>query len=74
MVQFSKENLLELLDQLKTMVQDDTLDAAAQEELWKSIIHDKDDPEYQEMLKYLFTGWWVHSNISENKILSCNNE
>ena len=63
-LQFSKENLLIMLDQLKQLIKDDTLTKDAQEEIWNSLIWNKHNPENKELMKYMVTGWWVHYNLN----------
>ena len=62
-LQFSTVNLLELLDQLAKAINDDNLSTEAQEQLWDALTWDKHDPDNRELIKYLFTGWWVHQHL-----------
>ncbi len=66
--EFSTENLLKLLDQLIIAINDGTITDPAQESLWYSLTWDKNDPDNQETIKYLLTGWWLQilSNASPN--------
>lgn len=61
--EFSTENLLQLLDIIKNNINDGNLDIHTQERIWDSLLWDKNDPDNKEMIKYLFTGWWIYQNL-----------
>nr|QBK87683.1 MAG: hypothetical protein LCMAC202_00190 [Marseillevirus LCMAC202] len=65
-IQFSTENLLKLLDKVKKAITEDKFPEEAQERAWNALTWDKNDPEYKEMVRYLFTGWWIHQHISQD--------
>jgi hypothetical protein len=66
MSEFSTENLLNLLTQIKTAVAAGELSQETQEHMWNSLVWDKNDPDNKEMVKYLFTGWWIHQNMDSH--------
>jgi hypothetical protein len=61
--EFSTENLLTLVDQIKEAITEERISEDAQERIWNALTWDKNDPENKEMMKYLFTGWWIHYNL-----------
>lgn len=63
-LQFSKENLLLMLDQLKQLIKDDILTVEGQEDIWNSLLWDKYDHGNKELMKYMITGWWIHYNLN----------
>lgn len=58
---FSKQNLQLLLKELSQSIENNQLDEEIQKELWDYLTWNKQDPENKEMVKYLFTGWWLHT-------------
>ncbi len=62
-IQFSTENLLKLLDQVKKAIGEEILTQEAQERVWDTLQWDTNDPDNEELVKYLFTGWWVHQHV-----------
>ena len=59
-VQFSPDNLVILLDQIKESVIKDEIPLDTQEEIWDTLLWDKNETHNKEMLSYLFTGWWIN--------------
>ena len=62
-VQFSTESLLQLLDTIKNDINNKQLTVDDQEKLWDSLTWNKNDPDNKELIKYLFTGWWIHQQV-----------
>ncbi len=62
------EELLASFDILKKMVMDGVFDEAMKQDIYEAIdCYIKQDFQVtNDMLKYLFTGWYVHSNL-QNK-------
>lgn len=59
-VQFSPDNLVILLDQIKESVIKDEIPLDTQEEIWDTLLWDKNETYNKEMLSYLFTGWCIN--------------
>ncbi len=62
-IQFSTENLLKLIDVIKNGIIEERLTADDQEEIWNALTWNKTNPDNKELIKWLFTGWWIHQNI-----------
>lgn len=60
---FSTEKLIQLLDNLLLKIKDGKLSFDDQEILWDQITKDVDP----EMVKYLFTGWYLHTQLPHNQ-------
>ncbi len=63
--EFSTENLLTLIDQIKETITTGELSEDSQEHVWNALVWDKNDPHNKEMIKYLFTGWWIHQRLPD---------
>ena len=61
---YSTAHLLSLLDQIKESILADELSKATQKDIWDVLHWDKDNPQHKEMIKYLFTGWWIHQQMN----------
>lgn len=61
MTEFSTINLINLLEQIKEAIIKDELSVDDQEQLWDSINWGHNDPNNKDIVKYLFTGWWLHN-------------
>ena len=59
---FSTENLLRLLDMIKKCITQEQLSMDTQEHVWDSLTWNKNDSDNKELVKYLFTGWWIHQH------------
>ena len=57
--EFSTQKLITLLDQIRGAIVRKELSEDYQEQIWNSITWNKHEPENKDMLKYLFTGWYV---------------
>ena len=64
-MEFSSENLIHLLKKIKKSIEDGTMDENTQMCVWNMLTWDPNDDQNNEMTKYLFTGWWIHSNLQE---------
>ena len=62
-VSFSTEKLLLMLEIITLYIQDGHISKEEQQQLWELLNWNKHDPENKELVKYLFTGWWIHQNI-----------
>lgn len=60
---FSPENLINLLDNIKTDIILGTLSESSQERLWNNLNWNKKDVINKELIKYLFTGYLIHTSI-----------
>lgn len=61
---FSKENLIKFLGDLKIAVESDQISETTQQHIWELLTcSNENDPSYKEMIKYLFTGWWIHTQL-----------
>ena len=60
-MEFSKEKLLNLLEELHTAIENDAIPESTQKHLWETLTFDSSDPYYKTMITYLFTGWWIHT-------------
>ena len=65
-MEFSSENLLDFLDHCTSCIRNKSLDIETQERLWNSLTWDKDEPNNVELVKYLFTGWFIHEQVIKN--------
>ena len=65
--EFSTEELLKLLTEITEAIKEKQLDVDTQERIWNSLLWDKNDPDNKELIKYLFTGWWIHQNIPQQE-------
>lgn len=65
---FSTINLINLLENIKCEIRDGKVTEEIQESIWDALMWDKKDPENNEMIKYLFTGWWIHQMSQEKSI------
>ena len=61
----SENKLVILLDKLKKDILEDKISQEDQENIWNYFNWNKDDPENKDLVKYLFTGWWIYSNLDE---------
>jgi hypothetical protein len=64
--EFSKEKLIELLFQIIQSVENKTLSENIQEDIWEYLTWNKDDLENKKIVKYLFTGYWIHFLLNES--------
>lgn len=61
---FTTDKLLLLLDDIKKEIILENLSESTQERLWNTLNWNKKEPVNKEMIKYLFTGWWIYSAIN----------
>lgn len=64
-MEFSKENLVNFLGDLKLAIERNQIPESTQHHLWDLLTCDERDSEYREMIKYLFTGWWIHTQLKQ---------
>ena len=67
MSEFTTEKLLVLLDHIKQAIVTEKLPLERQEDIWSTLTWKYDDPDNKEMIKYVFTGWWIHYNLELQK-------
>jgi len=60
---FSSEKLIQLLEHIKTRINNNDLDLNFQQNLWSFLT----EPVDKEMLGYLFKGWWITHNYESHK-------
>lgn len=65
-MEFSKENLINLLEFCVQSVRDDKMDETTQERIWNSLTWDKNDAENADIIKYLFAGWCIYQQLKDH--------
>jgi len=63
-MEFSTENLIKMLNIIKNEIENNTINITTQERIWNALLVDNTDAENAELIKYLFTGWWIHNNLN----------
>ena len=65
MTQFTTENLMTLLENIKNDIANQKMSIDDQKDVWNFLRSewDQEDPVNQEMLKNLFTGWYINEML-----------